>query len=75
MGWLHKQPGQTMGFWQRRFFVCAEGYLSYFKAEDSKPVAKFSLAGSDARVLKVDSSEQVLRWAVRDAEAPMPEGE
>ena len=54
MGWLHKQPGQTMGFWQRRFFVCAEGYLSYFKAEeDSKPVAKFSLAGSDARVLKV----------------------
>ena len=44
MGWLHKQPGQTMGFWQRRFFVGAEGYLSYFKAEeDSKPVAKFSL--------------------------------
>lgn len=25
MGWLLKQPGQTMGFWQRRFFVCAEG--------------------------------------------------
>lgn len=54
MGWLLKQPGQTMGFWQRRFFVCAEGHLSYYKGEESeKPLAKFSLAGSDARRLAV----------------------
>ena len=54
MGWLLKQPGQTMGFWQRRFFVCAEGHLSYFKGEESeKPLTKFSLAGSDARRLAV----------------------
>ena len=64
-----------MGFGQRRFFVCAEGYLSYFKAEeDSKPVAKFSLAGSDARVLKVDSSEQVYGGPSETQRPPCPRG-
>ena len=54
MGWLMKQPGQTMGFWQKRWFVVCDGTLAYYKTKSIvNPIQQLSLANADVRQVGV----------------------